>query len=190
MTSSSRPAWPACSAGSTSSCRWFSTTAEQPAPRCRGFAALHRHLVLAATHPHVAPAKAGAHTPRPFPWALRGDGLRNNQGRWLWVLAFREDDEKVCSGYSASPTRRPCESRRPTRRPDGQISSSADCALSSPVFKKIPLPAHPKSNLHPLPSRPTEGRLAIVTDAGRDAMDAGGAEDESAGLADGEVVWS
>jgi hypothetical protein len=36
----------------------------------------------------------------------------------------------------------------------------------------------------------TEGRLAIVTDAGRDAMDAGGAEDEGAQLADGEVVWS
>jgi hypothetical protein len=38
-------------------------------------------------------------------------------------------------------------------------------------------------------SRPTEGRLAIVTDAGRDAVDAvapltNGAE------ADGEVVWS
>jgi hypothetical protein len=40
------------------------------------------------------------------------------------------------------------------------------------------------------PSRPTEGRLAIVTDAGRDAVDAGGAADERAWLADGEVVWS
>jgi hypothetical protein len=29
---------------------------------------------------------------------------------------------------------------------------------------------------------PTEGRLAIVTDAGRDAVDAGGASDEGAGL--------
>jgi hypothetical protein len=39
------------------------------------------------------------------------------------------------------------------------------------------------------PSRPTEGRIAIVTDAGRDAVDVdvpltNGAE------ADGEVVWS
>jgi hypothetical protein len=33
-----------------------------------------------------------------------------------------------------------------------------------------------------LPSRPTEGRLAIVTDAGRDAVDAGGAKDEGADL--------
>jgi hypothetical protein len=35
-----------------------------------------------------------------------------------------------------------------------------------------------------------EGRLAIVTDAGRDAVDASGASDEGALLADGEVVWS
>jgi hypothetical protein len=43
--------------------------------------------------------------------------------------------------------------------------------------------------LYDSPSRPTEGRFAIVTDAGRDAVDAdvsitNGAE------ADGEVVWS
>jgi hypothetical protein len=43
--------------------------------------------------------------------------------------------------------------------------------------------------LYPSPSRPTEGRHAIVTAAGRDAVDAdalltNGAE------ADGEVVWS
>jgi hypothetical protein len=35
-------------------------------------------------------------------------------------------------------------------------------------------------SLYPQPSRPTEGRLAIVTDAGRDAVDADGAKDESA----------
>jgi hypothetical protein len=35
-----------------------------------------------------------------------------------------------------------------------------------------------------------EGRLAIVTNAGRDAVDAGCASDEGALLADGEVVWS
>ena len=48
----------------------------------------------------------------------------------------------------------------------------------------------PKSAIHPMPSRPTEGRLAIVTDAGRDAMDANGAQRRSALDADGEVVWS
>jgi hypothetical protein len=61
--------------------------------------------------------------------------------------------------------------------------------LSSPVCKNIALPNSPKSSLEPPPSRPKEGRLAIVTDAGRDAMDAdvpltNGTE------ADGEVVWS
>jgi hypothetical protein len=34
-----------------------------------------------------------------------------------------------------------------------------------------------------------EGPIAIVTDAGRNAMDADGAVDDSA-KADGEVVWS
>ena len=38
-------------------------------------------------------------------------------------------------------------------------------------------------------SRPTEGRLAIVTDAGRDAVDALCCQANSA-KADGEVVWS
>jgi hypothetical protein len=56
--------------------------------------------------------------------------------------------------------------------PDGQISSSSDCRVSSPVRKKIPFPIYPKSNLYRPLSRPTEGRLAIVTDAGRDAVDA------------------
>jgi hypothetical protein len=61
--------------------------------------------------------------------------------------------------------------------------------LSSPIFKNISVRDSPKSDLNPSPSRPTEGRLAIVTDAGRDAVDAGGAKDEGA-EADGEVVWS
>jgi hypothetical protein len=55
--------------------------------------------------------------------------------------------------------------------PDGQISK----LLSSPICKNIPLSPSGKSNLQLPLSRPTEGRLAIVTDAGRDAVDAGGA---------------
>jgi hypothetical protein len=39
------------------------------------------------------------------------------------------------------------------------------------------------------PSRPTEGRFAIVTDAGRDAVDADAPITNGAD-ADGEVVWS
>src|SRR3981189_3349152 len=73
----------------------------------------------------------------------------------------------------------------------------------------IPVPAHPKSHLQPSPSRPTEGRIAIVTDAGWDAVDAaasGARCDRRAGwrktrersngaqtndvVADGEAVWS
>ena len=61
--------------------------------------------------------------------------------------------------------------------------------LSSPVRKNIPLRAGPKSTLYPLPSRPNEGRLAIVTDAGRDAVDVAVSLTNDA-KADGEVVWS
>jgi len=73
--------------------------------------------------------------------------------------------------------------------PDEQIRVRRRFGLSSPNCKNIFLLACPKSNLEPAPSRPIEGRLAIVTDAGRDAMDAevlltNGTE------ADGEVVWS
>jgi hypothetical protein len=45
-------------------------------------------------------------------------------------------------------------------------------------------------SLYLSPSRPDRGALAIVTNAGRDAVDAGGATDESTDLADGEDVWS
>jgi hypothetical protein len=37
---------------------------------------------------------------------------------------------------------------------------------------------------------PLEGRLAIVTDAGRDAVDAGDVKRRMTWLADGEAVWS
>jgi hypothetical protein len=69
-----------------------------------------------------------------------------------------------------------------------------------PVQRDLPCPA-PIAKIFRFPSTPShlhifrrlvphKGRIAIVTDAGRDAMDAGGAADESAHLADGEVVWS
>ena len=50
----------------------------------------------------------------------------------------------------------------------------------------------PKSQitLYPQPSTPLKGRIAIVTNAGLDAVAAGGASDESALLADGKIVWS
>jgi hypothetical protein len=46
-----------------------------------------------------------------------------------------------------------------------------------------------KINFKNPPSRPTEGRLAIVTNAGRDAVDVDALLTKGA-EADGEVVWS
>jgi hypothetical protein len=53
--------------------------------------------------------------------------------------------------------------------------------LSSPVAKYFLLYRLVETSLEPASSHPSEGRIAIVTDAGWDAMDAGGAFDESAG---------
>ncbi len=43
--------------------------------------------------------------------------------------------------------------------------------LSSPSRKNIPIPFTPKSPLYRARSDPMEGRIAIVTNAGRNAMD-------------------
>ena len=58
--------------------------------------------------------------------------------------------------------------------PDGQISHF----VSSPVCKNILIFRKRKSDLYRLRPVPQKGRLAIVTDAGRDAVDAGSAGDE------------
>src|SRR5258708_9993463 len=54
-------------------------------------------------------------------------------------------------------------------------------------ISEILLANRPKSAIYPLPSRPTEGRLAIVTDAWRDAV---GAAAQLTNIADayGQVV--
>jgi hypothetical protein len=64
--------------------------------------------------------------------------------------------------------------RRAIPPPDGQITEGS----VQPPLKKYS--GFPKEQITCIfsPSRPTEGRLAIVTDAGRDAMDASGALDE------------
>jgi hypothetical protein len=67
---------------------------------------------------------------------------------------------------------------RPVDLPDGlfgrlpvqPLCKKYFCSRATQITSKSPL------------SRPTEGRFAVVTDAGRDAVDAGGAADESAGL--------
>jgi len=55
--------------------------------------------------------------------------------------------------------------------------------------KNISVPFEPKSPAYSVPSHPLEGRIAIVTDAGWDAVDAEALLTNSAD-ADGEVVWS
>jgi hypothetical protein len=71
--------------------------------------------------------------------------------------------------------------------PDGQIGGSP---VQSPSQKYSgSLLTQITSTSSAVPSH-SKGRLAIVTNAGRDAMDAGGAEDEGAYLAYGEAVWS
>jgi hypothetical protein len=57
-----------------------------------------------------------------------------------------------------------------------------------PIAEIIPFRAHPNHFYKPAVSSHQEGRLAIVTDAGRDAMDADVLRTNSAG-ADGEIVW-
>ena len=61
--------------------------------------------------------------------------------------------------------------------------------VQSPLAKIFPFPSDP-NHLH-IPRRlvPSEGRLAIVTNAGRDAVDAEALLTNGA-KADGEVVWS
>ena len=59
----------------------------------------------------------------------------------------------------------------------------------APLQKIFPFARDPNHFYIPRRPVPLEGRLAIVTDAGRDAADVGGAL-TNAPAADGEVVWS
>jgi hypothetical protein len=63
---------------------------------------------------------------------------------------------------------------RRTKRPDGQIT---DMPVQPCLQKYSGFPKN-QITLYSPPSRPTEGRLAIVANAGRDAVDAAGAFDE------------
>src|ERR1700674_4257823 len=65
----------------------------------------------------------------------------------------------------------------------GTLPRSADLGWpSSLICKNISVLRWSKSLLYPHRLVPLEGRIAIVTDAGRDAVDAGGASDEGARL--------
>jgi hypothetical protein len=69
------------------------------------------------------------------------------------------------------------------RQPDGQIS------LSSPFCKNILIFRNRKSLYSQPRPVPSEGRLAIVTNAGQDAVDAKALLTNGAD-ADGKIVWS
>jgi hypothetical protein len=102
---------------------------------------------------------------------------------------------KFCTRHDAGASTIVTASRKRWQHfqlPDGQITrlfERGDFAFVQPCLQKYFYSPQGKSLLHPMPSRPSEGRFAIVTNVGRDAVDAdalltNGAE------ADGEVVWS
>jgi hypothetical protein len=65
------------------------------------------------------------------------------------------------------------ELRESADLPDGQISCGLCFYFVQPRSKKYFCFSETKSLVYPPPSCPTEGRIAIVTDAGRDAVDVG-----------------
>ena len=46
--------------------------------------------------PHVVPANAGTHSHRRMLLSRLGHHRENNASLWLWVPAFRGDDEEEC----------------------------------------------------------------------------------------------
>jgi hypothetical protein len=82
----------------------------------------------------------------------------------------------VRDGATAPPRHEDCQRVDPTGKSLAQLINPSVQPLSQKYsdFQKTQI------SLYPQPSCPTEGRLEIVTDAGQDAVDASGAEDESA----------
>ena len=73
----------------------------------------------------------------------------------------------MSAGISASRVER----LAPLICPSGRLLTGVS-SLISDFQKYISVPTYPKSILELSLSRPTEGRIAIVTNAGRDAVDA------------------
>jgi hypothetical protein len=127
-----------------------------------------------ATDARFAKAGAAAHS--------------NNCHRWLWVPAFAGTTSGVC-----------CASRFAKA---GPFFLHERLRLKSNLLSRIKLflPVQSRAKKYSAsrlcksaaflpPSTPLQGRIAIVTDAGLDAMDAAALLTNSAN-ADGEVVWS
>jgi hypothetical protein len=68
-----------------------------------------------------------------------------------------------------------------------RLTGKSAICLSSPCRENISVSAEPKSVLESPPSRPSEGRIAIVTDAGWDAVDAA---TSGAHVIAGRVLWA
>ena len=147
--------------------------------RCSGWLALH------PCAPYIERAVLGRMTARPDHLTIRPNLAR----RWSKAQPIK----------LTRPARVICPSGRLLRG----VSS-----LISDFPKNICVPTYPKSNLQLSPSHPTEGRIAIVTDAGRDAVDAAAfcarwmaglvdeacerspSEQTNGADADGKIVWS
>src|ERR1700687_1478741 len=93
-------------------------------------------------------------------------------------MRFMRRDSATCCSYTAFPS---AKSDLPVRLScKGRVQ---------PLFEKFPASRFTQISFITPPSTPLEGRIAIVTDAGLDAMDAAALLTNSA-TADGEVVWS
>jgi hypothetical protein len=73
-------------------------------------------------------------------------------------------------------------------QPDGQITSDFQKSCQAPFAKIFSFASDPNQFTDSPRPVPQEGRLAIVTNAGRDAMDVGSARDERGLPAYGQVV--
>ena len=106
----------------------------------------------------------------------------------IWSLSGEKQTSIDQSEFMGSrPNVRRHEALPAARRANQFVRGLCLCpALFAKIFR-FPRRAN---HLYKLaPSRPTEGRFAIVTDAGRDAVDADAPLTNGA-KADGEVVWS
>jgi hypothetical protein len=77
----------------------------------------------------------------------------------------------------------------PSDYPTSKSKRPSNKSKSSPSVKNIPIFRNRKSLVYFRHPVPLEGRFAIVTDAGRDAVDVD-APITNGTKADGEVVWS
>ena len=97
----------------------------------------------------------------------RRDGSTSATG-WLSIAtsdaARGRSTAVVCSGGF-------CSRRRAVICPSGRLLTGVSSLISG-FPKNISVPIHPKSDLELFASHPIEGRIAIVTDAGRDVVDA------------------